>query len=384
MRDRKRLADILNAALFFGAVAAVFLLTVFLPKSDFSELENRYLAEKPEFSVSEWFSGRFSERLAEYSREHIVLRPRWISLHTLLERLSGKKEVNGVIFAGGSLFEAPEETDFSVADRSAAALISFSESLCGRLSVMLAPTAVQIYSDRLPAFSKEPSEKKLIDRVYSKLREGGGGAVDVYDSLYSARGDYIYYRTDHHWTTRGAYIAYSCYMRSLGYEPIPLDRIDVEHASHSFRGSLYSKVLDDSAEPDVVDFYYSAGPSVKSVRVTSADGTVSEHDSVIFRENLAKKDQYLSFLGENVPLIEIETDAGGGSILVIKDSYANCLVPFLCKHFGRVTVVDLRYMMRLSDYADPSDFDRVLVLYNASGFAADKNISKLAIEKSAE
>ncbi len=373
--DLKKLLAIINSALFFGVLGLMALITLFTPKQDFSELENRYLAAAPELSSRSWFSGDYSSRLGEYVRERFVLRSRWISLRTSLERLAGHSEVNGVFFSDGRFFEAGDPIDYEQIDRSVEAINSFGIKN-GRLNVMIVPTSAQIYADRLPSYAPEQGQRRMINYVYSAL-DPSIQSVDVYDPLYYARDDYIYYRTDHHWTTRGAYIAYSAYVRSFGYSPVSLDRIDVEHASHSFLGSYYSKVISDEAEPDTVDIYTSGGAEVTSVRITGADGTVSEHDGLYFRENLEKKDKYLTFLGENVPLIEIESDAGGGSILVIKDSYANCFVPFLTKHFSKVAVVDLRYMMKLSDFVDPGEFDRVLLLYNASTFASDANIVKL-------
>lgn len=375
----KKIPVILNSALFFGAVSLLTLSTLFSPKSNFSELENRYLAETPELSVSSWFSGEYSEGLAEYSQEHFVLRPRWISLRTMLERISGHDEVNGVYFADGRLFEAQEPVDYDRVDRSIEAINAFSENVGGKLSVMIVPTSSQIYADRLPDYSPDPGQRRMINYVYSSLKEGTQ-TIDVYDVLYQSRDDYIYYRTDHHWTAYGAYIAYSTCIRRLGYNPVTLDRMNIEHASHDFLGSYYSKVITDSVEPDTVDIYTSGGAAVTSVTVTDTNGEKTQSDSVYYREYLEQKDKYLTFLGQNVPMVEIESEAGGGSILVIKDSYANCFVPFLTKHFSKVTVVDLRYMMKLSDYVDVSDFDRILLLYNASTFAQDANIVKLAAE----
>ena len=219
----------------------------------------------------------------------------------------------------------------------------------------------------------------MINYVYSAL-DSGIGSIDVYDALYKSRGDYIYYRTDHHWTAYGAYIAYCEYVRRLGYDAVPLDRINIEHASRSFLGSLHSKVLTDEAEPDVIDIYTSDGANVISMKKTDPYGNVSEYDGVFLREHLEDKDKYLTYLGENVPLVEITSDSGGGSLLIIKDSYANCFAPFLTKHFSKVTLVDMRYIMNIEDYVDLSEYSGVLILYNASTFAQDGNLQKLAAE----
>ena len=372
----KKLLPLLNIVLPALTLFVLAAALLFSPKSDFSELENRYLASAPSLSASSWFSGDYSENFSAYLQEHFPLRPRWITLRTRLERLAGHDAVNGIYISDGRYFEVSDPVDYSFVDRSVAAINSFAEGLNGTLSVMIAPTSSQIYADRLPDYAPDQEQRRMINYVYSAL-DGGIQTVDVYDALYFAREDYIYYRTDHHWTTYGAYIAYSALVRRFGYTPVGLDRIDIEHASHDFLGSYYSKVISREVEPDTIDIYTSGGAKVTSVRITSPDGTVTERANLYFRENLERKDKYLTFLGENVPLIEIESDAGGGSILIIKDSYANCLVPFLTKHFSKIAVADMRYMMDLRDYADPADFDRVLILYNASTFAEDANVHKL-------
>lgn len=370
---------ILNALFFFGIIGALLIVTLVMPKKDYSEEENRQLAEMPRLSASAWFSSDFSDGLSEYSREHFALRTGWISLRTNLERLGGHDEVNGVYFADGRLCEAQPPVEYEQVDKTVAAINSFGKKLDGRLSVMIAPTAAQIYADSMPPYSPDQEQRRMINYVYSAL-DSGIGSIDVYDALYKSRGDYIYYRTDHHWTAYGAYIAYCEYVRRLGYDAVPLDRINIEHASRSFLGSLHSKVLTDEAEPDVIDIYTSDGANVISMKKTDPYGNVSEYDGVFLREHLEDKDKYLTYLGENVPLVEITSDSGGGSLLIIKDSYANCFAPFLTKHFSKVTLVDMRYIMNIEDYVDLSEYSGVLILYNASTFAQDGNLQKLAAE----
>ncbi len=367
---------IITAALFFGFLTAFALLTLFLPKQDFSEAENRYLADLPSLTAKSWFSGRFGGEISEYISDRFALRTRFIGLRTGIERMSGKTEINGVYFADGAFYGAEEPYDYELIDRSVEAINSLGERLGSRLALMIVPTSAQIYSDRLPDYAPAPEQRMMMRYVYRNVSPDILIA-DVYDELYAARGDYIYYRTDHHWTQRGAYVAYCALISAYGYDPVPLGKINVEHAGQGFRGSLYSKVLSDYAEPDTVDFYSSGGAEITSVTKLFPDGREEVYDSPIFRENLEKKDKYLSYLGENVPYLEINSDASGGSVLVIKDSYANCFLPLLSKHFSRVAAVDLRYTMHLQDVCDPEDFDRVLILYNAATFATDANVAKI-------
>lgn len=371
----KKLFTLLTPIAFFAAVLMFAGWLIVAPKADFSEEENRYLASRPTLSAASWFSGDFSLRAEDYLKEHFPLRTRWITLRTALERLSGHDLVNGVYFSDGRYFAEQPDIDDDLLTRSAESINKFSQK-CNNLTVMIAPTSAQIYSDRLPDYAPEPEQRRLTEALFSRL-DPGVMSIDLFDPLYRARDDYIYYRTDHHWTSRGAYVAYCELMNRYGYEPVALDKINVEHASHGFLGSYYSKVLSDYAAPDTVDFYFSGSGGV-TVRRVLADGSEEVGSEMFMRNYLQKKDKYLSFLGDNVPLVEISGDRDGGSILVIKDSYANCLLPFLTRHFSKVTAVDLRYMMKLSDYVDPADFDRVLILYNAETFAQDRNILKLS------
>jgi hypothetical protein len=236
---------------------------------------------------------------------------------------------------------------------------------------MLVPTAAQIYSDILPKDADALNQKALIDYAYEKL-SGSARTVNVYNSLRAEREEYIYYRTDHHWTSLGAYIGYKEAAKSLGFTPVGLERFNIRHASHSFSGSLYSKTLYSKTEPDTIDFYI---PISGKARLETDDELAG--GSVFAEAYLAQKDKYLCYLGKNTAKASIYSGTEGGKLLIIKDSYANCLAPFLCEHYSRIDLIDLRYMTDPTDYIDPADYDDILIVYNAAGFVADGNLKKL-------
>lgn len=373
----KKAFKIINTAAFFAIIAALSLSSLIISKPEFSELENRYLSDKPELTVKDWFSGDYAADLSSYIDDSFALRPNWISLHTSIELLTGKKAVNGVYISDKRMSELVPDRDFSCADDSAEAIKGLSLTVDVPVYVMLAPTAAGIYADEIKTSERQLNQKKFIEYVYDFLETNKPEnleTIDAYDVLYNSREDYIYYRTDHHWTQRGAYIAYAELAGNMGLTPSGSERFNIMHASHGFLGTLHSKTLYNGIEADTVDFYISNSRTTsKTVFGEDAEGELYEP------ERLENKDKYLCYLGENRPFIKVSSTAGGGRALVIKDSYANCFVPFLAEHFSEIDVIDLRYITDPNDYISINDYDCVIVLYNAANFSEDNNLKKLAL-----
>jgi hypothetical protein len=192
--------------------------------------------------------------------------------------------------------------------------------------------------------------------------------------------DYIYYRTDHHWTTYGAYLAYAAASGQMGYAAPDISSYNVEHASSEFKGTFYSKALYNNIPDDTIDFYFNAeDEAAVTVEITSAFGEEpAVYDSMYFRDYLNVKDKYSSFLGTNTPIVKIKSDNDGGKLLIIKDSYAHCYAPFLTENYSEITLLDMRYIqISYKSVIDMSDYDQVLFLYNVSSFASDTDLKKL-------
>ena len=367
----KKLCQIINETVFFGFIAAFAVTSVLLPKEEYSELENRYLSELPELDASGWFNGDIASGLASYADDHFPMRSNWISLHTSLEILEGKKRVNGVYIGDGRMMELAEPADLDRLDRSLEDIQYLCEIADAPVFVMIAPTAAQVYSDDIPDYENVLNQSELIDYVYERI-DGEAVTVDVLPALEEAKDDYIYYRTDHHWTPQGAYVAYTEIAKMMGVVPAGLERFDIMHASHAFYGTLHSKTLYDGTEPDVVDFYIS---NDRSITLTAGEYVGSPYRT----EYLQSKDKYLCYLGPNMPIVSLSSNAFGMKLLVIKDSYANCMLPFLSEHFSSVDAIDLRYMTDPDDYIEHDEYDVVLILYNADNFSADTNLDKLML-----
>ncbi|MBE6880870.1 MAG: hypothetical protein E7490_08585 [Ruminococcaceae bacterium] len=349
----------------------------------FSENENRYLKDFPEFSFDNIIDKEFTPDFEEYFSDRIFLRENWIGIKNNFDKLLGKKEIKGVFTENGRMIEAWKTYDKESVEKNLAAMNQFAEKNPDiNMYFMLAPTAQGVYEDTLPENCGIASQKAFIKLCYENTPAITG--IDVFTDLYASRDNYIYYRTDHHWTSLASYYAYNAASKIMKYTPYALDKFSVEHASNSFKGTLYSKTLDNGITPDTID-YYTLSNGDPSVIVKVNNGMeIKDYGSMYFRSYLEKKDKYSSFLGANVPVLNIKSnisaEADNGSLLVIKDSYAHSLVPFLTKNYSNITVVDLRYINGTFEDVGVNleDYNSVLFMYNVITFSQDMNVKKLS------
>ncbi len=390
----KNLYKKIMAAIFalFLVIMPILTLVFMSPeKKPFSENENRYLAEFPKFSFKSYKDESFMEGFDDWISDRFFGREDWIVLKNKTDSALGKTETNGVFTENGMMMQIWKDYDENLYQRNLKAINNFAEKHPEIPAYfMLVPNAQEIYKDNVPKYAEIGNQKEYIDKFYSELK-GFEGTVDVFSSLMNRRGSYIYYRTDHHWTSYGAFTAYEAAAPVLGYASRKYDDFSIEHASNEFKGTLFSKTLDFDITQDVIDYYTLAeGEPEVEVSVFSAFDTKTnkvvydEYDSMYFRSFLQVKDKYSSFLGQNSPIVTVENKNAKSdkSIILIKDSYAHSFVPFLSKEYKKVTMIDLRYintdfqvMTRLEDY------DQLLFLYNVITFSEDENIIKLNLCK---
>lgn len=394
----------LMIALFSIVLLAVPIITIALPKQERSENENRTLKSFPTLIneaklekaetladyigavrwsyITEREDASYMDDLESYLSDHLAGREMWVVASNRLDRLSGKQEINGVFTADDQMILTFKEYDSNVTAASLAAMDSFAEKFPDvPMYLMLAPTAQEIYSSLMPSYGGYLSEKTFIDECYKSLENIS--TIDCLSYLSGHENEYIYYRTDHHWTSLGAYYGYVAAARALGYSAYGLNSFNIETASSSFRGTLFSKTLDSSITPDSINYYFLAA-NEPTVKMTVFDGMKETvYDSLYVREYLDVKDKYSSFTGSNAPIVTIETNVDNDkSLLVIKDSYAHSLVPFLSKHYSKITMVDMRYInVGLDYFLNVEDYSQVLFTFNAVSFSTDENLTKLKLTK---
>ncbi len=334
----------------------------------FSEAENRRLEQAPILSASQVIDGRFTTSYEKYVSDQFPLRDFWIGVKSKSEKVLGKKENNGVYLAkDGYLmekFKKPKEEDLR--DKVDEINSFFSNMRNVNMFFMLVPNSVKVLEDKLPPYAPVADELIYMDRIKESIDEDIN-FVDLYDALYDNKDDYIYYKTDHHWTTKGAYIGYGNLMKDMGIVPHSEDYFNIEKVTDSFYGSLYSKSGFRNIEPDSIELYIPKKDEVLKVEYMEEEKT---SNSIYNMDSLNKKDKYMVFLGGNHPFIRIKTNIDNGKkLLIVKDSYANSLIPFLTGHFSEIYVVDPRYYDKdLKVLVEDEDIQDILILYNVNTF----------------
>lgn len=360
-------------SLFIGGILVGSLLA---PDKEFSELENRYLQTPPKLSWENLQSGKFMEDAEDYVNDHVIGRDLWVALKAWSERLSGKQENNGVYFGKNDTLinrlDEPSWEDIPAQGGTSAkpgleTSAGYVNALVSNVDVPvyfgIIPSAAEIWSDRLPEGAPTADEKAIIDRLYDTVQTY---TIDVYSALEEHKDEDIYYRTDHHWTSLGAYYGYTALMEAIGMEAEPLNEDAKVTVTDSFYGTIFSSSGVRWVAPDHIDRYISGD----GLKVTAYfDGTPT--DSTLYVDSyLDKKDKYSSFLGGNQPLCVIETEhTDAPKVLVIRDSYSDSLAPFLTQNFSEIHLFDPRMNLNsVKDYVETNEIDQVVVLYSISNF----------------
>ena len=356
---------------FIGGVAAISLL---LPDKDFLPLENRYPQKPPKLSLETLGSGKFMEDAEDYVSDHIVGRDFWVAAKAWSERLSGKKENDGVYFGKqDTLINRVKDPEPSKLDQD----MGYLDALIGNMSVPvyfgLIPSAAEIWKDRLPDGAPTADEKAIIDQLYFST---GASTIDLHSALAPHSGEDIYYRTDHHWTSLGAFYGANAIFETMGLEPIDLNDYRKTTVTDQFNGTLFSSSGVRWLPPDSIDTYV---PD-EGVKVTSWFKGTPEEGSLYVDSYLDVKDKYSYFLGGNQALCVIKTEhTDAPKVLVVRDSYSDSLAPFLTERFSEIHLFDLRYnLSSIKGYVEENNIDAVVVLYSLPNFITDTNLFLLA------
>ena len=350
----------------------------FSKRAVFSENENRYLSVLPDINYKGLKKGEVTRQVEEWFSDHFIARNFFMNVRTVFERSLGKTEINNVYLAKDKfLIEKPKVNDNL--KRVAGIFKNFSKKIKNAdVSMMLVPTSICIYSDKLPLNAKQGSQREDMKRLF-ELSEVT--AVDVYDDLLREAKTYdgtktdnnLYYRTDHHWTTYGAYVAYRKYCMEKGILPLPLEKMRKNKVSSEFKGTIYSKVNDFKLSGEIM-WAYDADVDL-TVKYSDLD---KSFDTLFAKEYLDKKDKYSYFLNNLHPYIEISNKEADNDkeLVIVKDSYANCMVPMLIAHYKKIHVFDTRsYRGKVSEFVNQNPkIKDLLILYNMGTINDDTGI----------
>lgn len=360
--------------MFLTFIFGFSIVNVITPSREMSETENRVLQQFPKFTFERLVSGKFTSEFDTYMTDQFVLKDQWVGLKSDIERLLGKGKNNGVYFGKEGYLLEEFLTEGKYFKRNLEAINSFHEKMPDLLTtVMLIPTAVKVYEDKLPPFALTYDQALMIEQAQKTLDIP---LVDVFSVLKEHRDEYIYYKTDHHWTTLGAYYAYQALMEQLDDSAYALNDFTIETVSQDFYGTYYSKGNNQHLNPDSIQIFI---PKETVDFEVSWDGGQSKLNGLYDKTYLDSKDKYSMFLGGNHPLTIVRSQIHNGKkIVVFKDSYAHSFVPFLALHFEEIHLIDLRYFnMNPYDYIREQQIKEALFLYNLSTFGTEPNIVKL-------
>ena len=321
----------------------------------------------PDLSPAALLTGTSAGETDTLLREIFPARDLLTSLRARMELLSGRRETAGVFVLDDRLIENTPAVSEKAITQSAERLSAFADRFDGTVSLMLVPTASAIHRNLLPAAADIAPQKSVIDTAY-ELASEKIGAIDCYSPLSAGRDLSLYYRTDPHWTPLGAYMGYNACAGQMGFSPLAMDRFNIIHASHDFRGSLCERT-GYTVTPDTVDIYSAPGADTSGIIIRSFNG--SEWTETPDLYDLDLLDEGYAIFPEASPLTIIETSVPKApSLLIVGDSYMNALAPFLTMHYSTVALADISLPEReLRDLLDPNSFDQILFCCTLNSFA---------------
>ena len=373
-------------ALFCAFIGVFLVANAVSPDRTFSEVENRNLEQLPavDFGTPEklfrdgnFFNGQFMRDFETYTTDQFVGRDFWVGLKSSTERALGKKENNNVYFADqDTLITRFDQPDAGDVTDNLNYVNNFVENVDIPVVFSLIPTQACIWADRLPEGAPNASQTDLLSQAQGAV--SGATWADVYTPLMEHKDEDIFYRTDHHWTSLGAYYGYTGLAQALGYTPVPLSDYDATVRSTEFYGTVFSSSGVRWVRPDTITTYVPEdGITVVSHTYDNAGNPVEEPRELYVESFLSVKDKYSMFLGGNQSLgvVKNANNPDGPKLLILRDSYADSLVPFLTAHYSEIHLIDPRYYhLSVKDYVEQNGIDQALVLYSVPNFVTDQNL----------
>lgn len=371
----KKSISMITAALFCGFLFLFGVWFCLQPDRKFSPQENRVLTQFPAFSYQSFFSGKWGLDFEEYISDQFPLRDEWIVLKAALQRGSGRQDNNGVYY-GPRLMDTFWTYDQEQLERNLAAINDFAGKNPGNTYFVPVPNAVAVQTEALPPLAPDRDQRTLLTQIQAAVPQAI--TVDTLDALQAqaAAGQQLYFGTDHHMTAQGAYTLYRQVIEALGQQPLDEDQFTKTTVTDRFTGTLYHKSGAWWTSPDKIERWDPvSGLSARLTILPSGE----EYDSLYDESALSGNDPYTYFLHGNQPLEVIHTDAPGGKLLLIKDSYAHILAPFLACHFSEIHLLDPRYYRESAEaYRQQEGISTTLILYHIKNLTEDPNLPLLS------
>lgn len=376
----KKIISTITGISFALVLAIFFFVNILIDDKSFSEEENRVLQEMPELSLSSYMDGRLESKLETYASDQFLLRNSFIKVKAAADVTLGKVESNGVHKGKDHyLIETLSTPNEQIMKSTLSSLKSFKRHYKNMdMYFLLAPNAGNILKDNLPAFVKLENQDLSMDLFYQHIEKYGYKPIDVRSTFKEhAEDTQIYYHTDHHWTTDGAYLAFKQATKTMKIK----NNVSYESyvVKNDFRGTLASKSGFVNGENDAIKIYLPKKDKDYHNSVIFYADTKKKTTEFYQLDNLDTKDAYTVFGGSNHPMYTIKTPTESNKrLLLIKDSYANSFIPFIAQQYREVVVVDPRYFFdSIDDIIEAESITDVLFLYNANTFFEDDSLQMM-------
>ena len=347
MKEKLQLISAAFALLFFAACG---LLTLTHKPVEFSQTENRTMAQFPKLNAKDLVTKAdatdsqnvLQNKIEDYLSDQFFCRTGFMKTYALASRTLGRTDYNGVYVCDDDwlieVYNEPENTEKNT-ERLAKTVAALKNAGVDT-TFILVPTAVSMYPEVLPAnVHGAEGQKEVYNYMYSRV---GADTVDAWKVLEEEKknGLQLYYKTDHHWTTDAAYAVYTAFCEKKGFEPVGKNSFSIKEVSDSFYGTVYSKSLNPGQPADVIKAYLQDMTGISVSYMADPDA-----DSLYAEKYLYVKDKYSYFLNGIQPMITVTNSnvTNGRTLLVVKDSFANCFAPFLINHYEKVIILDTRY-----------------------------------------
>ena len=351
---------------------------IFSPKLDYSSAEKRYLQEFPNVSIENISSGQFGTEFESYFADHFPNRNLWVGFNAYYSLATGNNGAGGVYHCKNDyLINKPVSTDNKL-DKNTKAIIDFKNSINTPVTVMFAPSTGYVCDDVLPLFHDKYNDDLYFEDISKKLSQENIPFVDLRETFKEEykKGNQLYYRTDHHWTSYGAYIGYVQLCNQLGITPADKSKFDIEKYS-DFYGTTYSTSGFMLTPPDDIEVWNNKQNKESDITVTITEGTESNtYNSMFFKSHLEEDDKYPVYVDGNHALTEITNkNAKGGTLVMVKDSFGHCIAPFLAENYSKVIMIDMRYYkLDVAKLIEQEKPEQVLVMYGIDNIATDTDL----------
>ena len=357
------------AAIFCAFILLIPIMYLVAADSNFSPLEKRKLSQFPTPTLKTVFSGKFGEDFETYLNDQMPFRTFFVGTNAYYDTLSGRNGMSGIYSGKDDYLIVTPVKAAQTFDNNIRFIGEFIDDIERPCYVCVVPSSGSIYSGELPMNHYEYTDDQIIEKTKTAFGEYGNSRfIDLFDEFKSlSSSEQLYYKTDHHWTSLGAYECYKLLGQSMGFTPTERSGFNIESYG-GFYGTNYSKAALWFKPSETLEIWENKSRAENPVQVSFTDaGETTTGNTLFFRENLETNDMYTAYLDGNHAMVTIvnentETDK---KLLLLRDSYSHCLAPFLADNYSEIILVDVRYYLQpVSDIVKDQSVDEILLLYS--------------------